>query len=86
MRCSALHLNACTNVKERFIVGLFVYHERLLPFIAFPFKSDARLSNLDDAFKANREASGNERPDPSHSDVLVSVPRVSGDYEGYCDY
>lgn len=71
--------------RKQEVDGQFVYHKSRLPSIAVHFKSEALLSNLDDAVTATREAFDDERPDPSHGGVAVSIPTVTDDEEGHWD-
>lgn len=59
-----------------------VYHERRLSSIAILFNADTRLSILNEAVAATREALGNDRPDPSSGGFVVLVPTATGDEEG----
>lgn len=60
----------------------FIYHEGPLPAILVRYKADVCLSSIDDAILATRKVFGDEQPDPSPSDIIVSVPTAVGDQEG----
>lgn len=45
-------------------------------------KSNVRMVSLDDASTMTWEALGEERPGPSHSGIVLSVPKVTGDDAG----
>lgn len=64
----------------------FLFHEQRLPFIAVCCKSNVRLSGVDDAVTAIREAHGNERQDPYTCGVVVSVPTAGVGYRGDQDF
>lgn len=76
----------CVHQHKREVEGRFDYHERRLPSIAVRFRSDVRLSSLDDAVETTGEVFGDEYLDCSPDFFVVSIPKVPGDDKGNLDF
>lgn len=72
----------CVHERKREIDGQFLYHGHRLPAVAVKFQADVRLSSIEIAMVANREALGEKQLDPYPSGVILSVLPAAGEGKG----